>query len=120
MSLEFETSRVEPDITVVRLVGRLTAGRERQALERLIHDLVDRGERKLILDLSGITKIDSAGARLVIQCLFTMRKAAGELRLASSSSTVARLFFLTPLDAVLPIYWTAADASLAFDLKNRT
>ena len=97
MSLEFETTRVEPDITVVRLVGRLTAGREGQALERLIYDLVGRGERKLILDLSGITKIDRAGARLVIQCLFIIRKAAGELLLASSSST-ARLFFLTRLE----------------------
>ena len=120
MSLEFETTRVGHDITAVRPVGSLTAGPEGQALERLIHDLVGRGEKKLILDLSGIKKIDSVGARLVIQCLFTIRKEAGELRLASSSSTVARLFFLTRLDAVLPIYWTAADASLAFDLKKRT
>lgn len=102
----------------MRLAGRLTAGTEGQALERLIHDLVGRGEKKLILDLSGIEKIDSAGARLVIQRLFTIRKEAGELRLASPSPTVARLFFLTPLDAVIPICWTVADASADFNSKR--
>jgi hypothetical protein len=46
MSLQFETARIEPDITVVRLVGSLIAWPEGHAVERLIRDLVGRGERK--------------------------------------------------------------------------
>jgi anti-sigma B factor antagonist len=119
MSLLFETARIEPGITVVGLFGRLVAGPEGRALEVLVHDLVDAGERKVILDLSGIVKIDSAGVQFLIQCFFTMRQAQGDLRLADPAPKVARLFSYTRLDAVVPIYDSVASASAEFDVKKR-
>jgi anti-sigma B factor antagonist len=120
MSLQIETARIEPDITVVRLVGSLTAGPEGNALERFVHDLVGRGEKRLILDLCGIEKIDSAGCQYLIQCLFTARQAEGELRLASANPKIARLFNVMRLDALFPFYRTVAAASVDFELKKPT
>jgi anti-anti-sigma regulatory factor len=73
MTLQLQTAKVEPDITVVRLVGSLTAEPEGHALQLLVRDLVDRGVKKLILDLSRVEKIDSAAAQFVVQSFFSMR-----------------------------------------------
>ena len=118
MSLEFETARIEPDITVVSLYGRLVAGPEAQVLEGLVQDLVGGGERKLILDLCGIVKIDSAGVQFLLQSFFTMRQAQGVLRLANAPPKVARLFSKTRLDAILPTYVSVPAASVGFDRKT--
>ena len=102
----------------MRLVGSLIAGPEGHGLELLVRDLVSTGAKKVILDLSGIDKIDSAGAQFVLQSFFTVRQAGGALRLASATPKVARRFSITRLDALLPIYRTVAAASADFELKK--
>jgi anti-anti-sigma regulatory factor len=77
VSLQFETARIEPDITVVRLVSSLIAGPEGHALEQLVRDLIGRGEQKLILDMCGVEKISDVGAQFLIQCFFTVRQSEG-------------------------------------------
>ena len=118
MSLQLETTEVEPDITVIRLVGSVVEGPEGYALERFVLDLVGGGEKKLILDLSGVSRIDSGGARFVIEAFFTMRQANGGLRLAGATPKVARLFRITQLDTLLPLYRTVAAAAERFELTR--
>jgi anti-sigma B factor antagonist len=114
MSLRLETTRFAPDIVVVWLFGSLITGSEGHALELLVDDLVERRAKKLILELSGVEEIDSTGIQYLIQCFFTMRRAEGELRLASASPKVARLFSTTGL----PSYPTVHAASEGFELKK--
>jgi anti-anti-sigma factor len=118
VSLTFETTRIEPDIVIVRLLGCLVAGSEGHALGLLVTELVDQGEKKLIFDLCGVEKIDSVGAQFVIQCFFTMQQAQGALRLAGAAPNVNRLFNVTRLDTLLPFYRTVAAASEHFELKK--
>jgi anti-anti-sigma factor len=118
VSLTFETTRIEPDIVIVRLLGSLVAGSEGHALGLLVSELVGQGEKKLIFDLCGIEKIDSVGAQFVIQCFFTMQQAQGALRLASAAPNVNRLFSVTRLDTLLPFYRTVAQASEHFELNK--
>ena len=118
MSLQFESTRVGPDITIVRLLGSLVAGPEGHALESVVLDLAGRGEKKLIFDLCGIDRIDSAGVQFVLQCFFTLRQAEGELRLASANPKVARLLSVTRLDALVPCYRTVTAASASFKLER--
>ena len=115
---QFETARIEPDITVVRVVGSLIAGPEGYALERLVRDLVGSGQRKLILDLCGIEEIDHTGGLYLLHCLHAARQAGGELRVASANLEVARLFSITRLDRQLPLYRTVTVASVNFELKK--
>jgi anti-sigma B factor antagonist len=118
VSLQLETTKVEPGITVIRLVGSLIEGPEAYALERLVYDLVGRGEKKLILDLGGVSRIDSGGARSVIQSFFNMREAMGGLRLAGATPKVERLFRITQLDTLLPFYRSVAAAAEHFELAK--
>ncbi len=116
MSLRFETTKIEPDIVVVRLLGSLVAGPEGLALVQLVRELVGQREKKLIFDLCGIEKIDNAGAQFVIQCARTMQQSQGALRLASAGPHVNRLFSGTRLDTLIPFFRTVAAAAVHFEL----
>ena len=112
MSLQFNTTRVEPGIVVVELTGSILLWPEGQI--DVVSDLLENNERKLILDLSGIEHMDSSGAELMFECFNAAKKAGGELRFAAAKARVARLFQVTRLDTILPFYPTVAAACESF------
>ena len=112
MSLQFNTTRVNPDIVVVQLTGSILLWPEGQI--GIINQLLEQNERKLILDLSGIEHMDSSGAELMFECFNAAKKAGGQLHFAAPKSRVARLFQVTRLDTILPFYPTVAAACESF------
>ena len=117
VSLNYQTSRVEPGIMVVQLTGTILLWPEGQI--DIINELLDRNEKKLIVDLSGIEHMDSSGAELMFECFNTVTKAGGELRFAAAKPKVARLFQITRLDTILPFFPTL-DAAVASFAAHKT
>ena len=118
MSLQIQTTRVEPDIVVVQLLGSITSGSE-NIVEPLVKDLLDQDEKKLIFDLTDVEQIDSTGANIIIRCFLAARKAGAGLRVGGARM-VARVFKITRLDAVIPCYPTLAAACEGFTLTPGT
>jgi anti-anti-sigma factor len=118
MRLHYETAMIEPDITAVRLVGRLVTRLEGNALDAVVHELVSRGHRKIIFDLCGIEEFSSMACQLLLQCWSTVRKGGGDLLLATANPRVIRLCRIARLDSMLPFYRTVAAASQRFDLAR--
>ena len=118
MRLQVQTARIEPDVTAVRLIGRLITRVEGFALEVLVQQLVARGEKKIILDLCGIEEIGSSACQFLMQCYFTTREAGGDLRLATANPRVIQLCRIVRLDAMLPLYRTVTAASEHFELAK--
>jgi len=114
VSLRSHTSRIEPDIVVVQLSGNVTLLTENQIADPFVNELLDQNERKLVLDLSGVEHMDSSGVQLMVQCSTAVKKAGGELRLAAANARVARLFQITRLDSILPLYPTVSSACEGF------
>jgi anti-anti-sigma factor len=115
--LQYETARIDPDITVVRLIGRLVTRLEGRALEVLVRELVSRGQQKIVLDLCGIDEFGNMACRCLVHCSSTVREAGGELCLATANPKVARLCRISRLDTMLPFYRTVAAAS-RFELSK--
>lgn len=118
MRLHYETAIIEPDITVVRLIGRLITLREGRALEVVVNELVARGDKKLIFDLCGIEEFGSMACGFLMHCWFTARNAGGDLRLATANPRVIRLCRVAQLHTMLPFYRTIAAASQRFELAR--
>ena len=78
MGLQLETARIEPDITVVRISGNLTF-EQTDAVPSLIAALLDRGVKKIILDLNDVQQIDSAGGVSLVRCFFVAREADADV-----------------------------------------
>jgi anti-sigma B factor antagonist len=120
VSLQIQTTRVEPDIVVVHLNGRMTSRLESRIVEPVVNDLLNQKQRKFIFELTGVEEIDSTGANILIQCFLSARKTGAGLRVAGASANVARLFKITRLDTVLPVYPTVAAACEGFTLTPGT
>ncbi len=103
MSLEIETRRIEPGITVLELAGKISLGRESQRVETAVHDLLRQDERKIVLDISRVDHLDSTGIGILAYCYGTMNRNGGDLRIAGACGKVLHLLQITRLDSVLPL-----------------
>jgi anti-anti-sigma factor len=114
MLLQIEERRIEPDITVIELAGRLALGRESQRIEQLVDELTKRGVLKVVLDMSKVEYIDSAGIGLVALAAGKLREAGGRVIVAAPEGKVRSLLHMTQMDSIVTICPTPAEAAAAF------
>lgn len=84
------------------LAGELSFARARELLDGVRPQLA-AGEGPVEVDLSGVTRVDSAGLALLLELTRTARKAGRELRCTHAPEKLRRLadfFGLTPLLAL--------------------
>lgn len=110
MSLQIETNRVAPNLIVVQLSGNITLVPENEVSEPFVAELLDTQPKTLIFDLTNVEHMDSSGVQLMVQCATAVRNNGGELRLAGACPRVARLFQITRLDSILPLFPSVATA----------
>jgi anti-anti-sigma factor len=115
--LQFHTKRIAPDITVLELAGKIVMGPESQSVEKLVNDLLGQDRKKIILDLTAVGYIDSAGLGTIAHSFFAVRGAGGRLHLAGATGRVEQEFRTTKLDAVIALYPTVEAACEAFGVK---
>ena len=112
--LEIQTKRLEPDIVVLELAGKLTLGRDCKQLEWAIDNLIHEQETKVIFDLSGVTRIDSTGIGILVMSAGQVKKSGGQLRLAAASGHIQQVLLLSSVDKLVPLHPTAAAAAAEF------
>lgn len=111
------TSSVEnrDDATsVVHLGGRLDITSAAEA-KRLFAETVQGGTSRLVVDLEGITFIDSSGLSALVSGLRLCRQAGGDLRIAAAGEQPKAVFTLTSLDQVFRLYPTVGEAIDGFE-----
>jgi anti-anti-sigma factor len=102
-----------PDRLVLAPQEPLVAGGAAEALERQIQQLFRGGHRQLVVDLSGVTAIDSAGIRALVRGHTSALRLGGRLRLAALSAEVRRVLTLSNLLPAFEVYETADAARFA-------
>lgn len=113
MSLEVQSRQAENGVTVIAPTGRLdVAGAP--ALKDAVSEAVKNGQPRLVIDLEGVSFVDSTGLGSVIAALKQVRTSKGDLRLAAPNQQVRVVLELTTLDRVFPYYATVEDALTGF------
>jgi anti-sigma B factor antagonist len=112
--LQIQTKHVEPDIVVLELAGRITIGRDCKQLEWMTDNLIKENRKKLILDLSGVTQVDSTGIGIIVMSAGQMKNAGGKLRVVCSGGHVEDVLKMTNVDKVIEIHPTASAAAAGF------
>ena len=98
------------DYTVCRPVGELdayTVGQFRESLAELA------GNPRLLIDLSSVPFMDSAGLGALIGGIRRAREAEGEVSVACSRPTLTRLLHTTGFDRIVPVTETVDEAAEA-------
>jgi anti-anti-sigma factor len=106
-------ARSQGDIIIVHCQGRIVYRDEAATLSRLVNEILHEGS-KVVLDLVGVTSIDSAGiGELALLCGRAQERNA-ELKCAGANDLVSTLLELTNLDSVLDMHVCVEDALESF------
>ncbi len=113
--LEIQTKQLPPDIVVLEITGRITIGRECKQLEWAVDSLVrEKHQKKIILDLNGVTHMDSTGIGIIVLSAGKAKEAGGELRLAGANEHIQQVLKITSVDKI--VHWnpTVSEAVVGF------
>lgn len=115
MLLSIERKRVEPDILVLEIAGKITLGRESHCIEPEVDELIRQNDKKVIFDLSRVEYIDSTGIGIIAVCGGKLKEAGGDLRVAGAKGFVLNVLKIAKIETLLgPVYPTVFEASQDF------
>jgi len=97
-------TRKNGEVVILDLKGRLTAGLGDQILRESIDELLAEGFRKILLNLSAVTFVDSAGLGELVAGLRTAKRFSAELKLLSVGERVESTLYMSRLLPVFEIY----------------
>jgi len=102
VSMQTSTRQVD-GVTIVDLSGRITLGEGNVILQNTVRDLVDKGNKKILLNLGNVNYIDSSGIGALVRTHTTIRSQGGELKLVNLSKRVHDLLQITKLNTLFDI-----------------
>jgi anti-sigma B factor antagonist len=97
------------EVLVLSLFDARIDGRVGTELKQTIADIINRGHRRVVIDLTAVAYIDSTGLGAIVASLKMIGR-QGELVLCGLSDSATTLFKLTRMDKVFRSFTTAADA----------
>ena len=112
LKLSLET-RNNGDVMVVHCQGRIVYRDEAAALSRVVSEVLQY-TNKLVLDLSGVTSIDSAGIGELALLHTSAQGKGASMKCAGANSLVRSLLELTNLDRVIDVQPTIEAALESF------
>ena len=112
-SVGYET--LSDDIGVVVLVGEIDIYSAPEFKEVLVNG-IEGGARKVIVDLSQVTFIDSTALGVLVSGAKRVRPRNGNLDIVCTDENIIRIFEITGLDRIFGIYPSRGEAIKAAGL----
>jgi len=108
------TCRDVSDVAVIDLSGKITLGEGSSMIRRMIRELIEKGNRKILINLEEVDYIDSAGIGEMVSAYTMVRGASGELKLINLTKRVHDLLQITRLLTVFDVSNDEAAAVRSF------
>lgn len=103
MQLEIRERNFD-DVTILDLVGKITIGDGSLQMRDAVNRLLDAGRKKIILNLEGVTYMDSSGIGELVSRHTTTKNQGGKLKLLKLPKKIKDLLMITRLLTVFEIY----------------
>ncbi len=97
-------SRVSKGVVILKLTGKLRLGDETQAVRTQIDALTATGVPRILLDLGGVTFIDSSGIGELTRSYATVRRGGGDIKLLRLTKRIRELMTITKLLTVFEVF----------------
>ena len=97
------------DVAVIALSGEVDIYSAPQFKETLVSG-IDEGARRIIVDLTGVTFIDSTALGVLVSGAKRVRPLNGSLDIVCDDENITRIFEITGLDRIFGIYPSREEA----------
>ncbi|MBN3884967.1 MAG: STAS domain-containing protein [Nostoc sp.] len=106
--------RSQGDVTILEPNGKITIGVGDVQLREAIQQALESGASKILLNLAGVTTIDSSGIGELVSAYTTAQNRGGKLKLSNLPSKVQDILTITQLITVFDVYDDEQEAIASF------
>ncbi len=110
--IDINVSDVE-NVTLVEVSGRVDSMSANQFGSALSNE-IENGNVSVVLDLSSVDYMSSAGLREIVGALKKVKRGGGDMRLAQPSERVREVLEMAGLDTIFQIYSSQDEAINSF------
>ncbi len=111
--MEFEVQK-QGEVVVLAPAGEIDASNIPE-LQGAFSQILQKGNTKIVVDMSGVSYMDSSALGVLVNSLKQLRREQGSLKLANLNGNVERIFKLTRLINFFEAYPSTEQAVLSFN-----
>jgi anti-sigma B factor antagonist len=112
-------TRAIGEITIVDIKGRITLGEGNVVLRDVMAGLLEKGHKHILLNMTEVAHVDSAGIGELVRSHTSVRKQGGHMKLVNPHKKVRELLQMTMLSAVFDIQEDEDSAIKSFGLSSK-
>jgi anti-sigma B factor antagonist len=106
--------RESGDVTILDLRGRSTIDGESELLDNRLRKLIANGVRRVLLNLTDMTQVDSSGVGVIIDTYVSLRDQGGDLKLLCPRGRVREVLRVLRLLEIIPHFENETKALVSF------
>ena len=106
--------RQREGVTIISINGKITIGAGDVALRAQIMETLDSGARNILINMSGVTTMDSSGIGELVHSYTTVTNHGGKLKLCNLPEKVIDILALTQLITVFDAFEDEEEAIASF------
>ena len=95
--------RIEKDITILYPEGKIVLGDGDQELGEAVRQFLEQGARKVIINFSKVSYLDSSGVGELVGCYTTIKQQGGDLRICGLNPRISSLIKMTSLNSIFAV-----------------
>ena len=101
-------------VSVLRFKANAELTHSAQELDELRREVLEQSDSRVIIDLSHVTRIDSAGLGQLMSCYSHLIKNRGALKVLNPAPEIRKLLDMTGLSTVIPTFQDEREALNSF------
>jgi len=102
-------------VSVLKFRNNAELTQSAHELDQLRREVLEQNDSRVVIDLSRVTKIDSAGLGQLMGCYSHLVRNAGGMKIVNASPEVRKLLEMTGIGMLLPNYADEQDAVRSFE-----
>lgn len=110
-TLQIASRSPHPGVAVLEMKGSIHAGPDCNLLSQEVDKVIEAKSKGVVLDLAGVTHIDSAAIGMIVTCFSKVKRSGGVLCLAGAKGMVEGTLKLTQIDKAIRVFPAASDAA---------
>jgi anti-sigma B factor antagonist len=108
------SSRIVSGVSIIDVEGKILLGEGDVEIKQAVDDLIEKGHKRVLLNLARVPYVDSAGLGEIIRCFTALRKSGGTLKMLAPNPRLVDLLTITNLVNVFESYDDETSALRSF------
>jgi len=106
--------RARDGVVILEVSGKVMGGPDADLFKETLSGLINRGDPRVVLDLSKVTWVNSTGLGILISGYTSLKNANGEMKLLNVSDRIESIFMVTKLFSIFDAYKDEDEAVASF------